>query len=198
MNPVDAGLAALLPRWWMVVVRGVAAILFGVVALAIPEAGLLALVTLWGAYAIVDGVFALALGAARGRAGASWGWWVFQGLVGIAAGIATFAWPQMTALVLLSVIAFWAILTGIAQIFLAIWLRRQITGEWLLATGGIISVALGVLLLARPEAGTLALVVLIGAYAIVFGTLLIALGVQLYRWQRHQGGPSLPVAGVTG
>jgi uncharacterized membrane protein HdeD (DUF308 family) len=182
----------------MVVVRGVAAILFGIVALAMPKAGLLALVTVWGAYAIVDGVFALMLGVARGRAGSSWGFWIFQGLAGIGAGIVTFAWPTMTALVLLSVIAFWAILTGIAEIFLAIWLRRQITGEWLLATGGILSVAMGVLLLARPEAGTLALVLLIGAYAIVFGTLLIALGVQLYRWQRHHGGPALPAARATG
>lgn len=193
MNAEDAGLTALLPRWWMLVVRGVAAILFGIMALALPTAGLFALVTLWGVYAIVDGIFAVMLAAVRGRAGGNWGWWLFEGLVGIAAGVATFAWPVVTAVVLLNVIAVWAILTGIAGISVAIWLRRVISGEWLLATSGVLSIGLGVLLLARPEAGALAVVGFIGAYAIVSGTLLIGLGVQLNRLRHHQG-PSLPAA----
>lgn len=188
--------SALLPRWWMLVVRGIAAILFGAIALTLPQLSLFALVTLWGAYAIVDGLFAVMLAAVRGRAGSSWGWWLFEGLVGIGAGVATFAWPAMTALVLLSVIAVWAVLTGIAEISVAIYLRREIRGEWLLATSGALSIAFGVLLFARPAAGALAVVGVIGAYAIVFGTLLIGLGVQLYRWRRHE--PSLPAASAPG
>jgi len=199
VNSEDAGgiTSALLPRWWMLVVRGIAAILFGIIALMLPQLSLFALVTLWGAYAVVDGVFALMLAALRGRAGFSWGWWLFEGIIGIGAGIATFAWPQMTALVLLSVIAIWAVLTGIAEISVAIVLRRQISGEWLLATSGVLSIGFGVLLLARPLRGALAVGGVIGGYAIVFGTLLIALGVQLNRLRRHHG-PSLPAASATG
>ena len=198
MNSENSGaLSALLPRWWMLVVRGIAAVLFGIIALTMPKLSLFALVTLWGAYAIVDGIFAVMLAALRGRAGWNWGFWLFEGVVGIGAGIATFVWPGMTALVLLSVIAVWAVLTGIAEVAVAIWLRREIRGEWLLGTSGVLSIAFGVLLLARPEAGALAVVAIIGAYAIVFGALLVALGVQVNRWGRHQG-PSLPAASATG
>lgn len=185
MSTEDAALTALLPRWWMLVIRGVAAILFGIVTFALPSVSLFALVTLWGAYAIVDGIFAIGLAVARGRAGTSWGWWLFEGLVSIGAGIMTFAWPAITATVLLGVIAAWAFLTGIAEISVAIWLRREIRGEWLLGLSGILSIGFGFLLLARPLAGALAVAGLIGGYAIVFGALLIGLGFQLNRWRHH-------------
>jgi uncharacterized membrane protein HdeD (DUF308 family) len=181
MNPHVSELAA---RWWLFVVRGVAAILFGVLAFAAPASSLLALVFLWGGYAIADGVFFLMLAAERGRWGLRRGWMFFQGIVGLAAGVLTFVWPQITSLALLSVIAAWSVLTGVAETAAAIWLRREIRGEWLLATSGVLSIAFGVLLLVRPEASALALVWMIGSYAIVFGVLSIALGLRLYRWRR--------------
>jgi uncharacterized membrane protein HdeD (DUF308 family) len=181
----DADLTQLLPRWWMLVIRGVAAIGFGLVTLAVPNASLFALVMLWGAYALVNGVFSMTLAAARGRAGLRWGFWLFEGLVSVGAAVVTFVWPAMTASVLLGIMAVWAIFTGIAAIFVAIRLRREIRGEWLLATSGVLSIAFGALLLARPMAGALAVAGLIGAYALVFGTLLIALGIQLNRLRRR-------------
>jgi len=187
--------SALAERWWTFVIRGVAAVLFGIVAIAVPGSSLRALVILWGAYAIVDGVFALMLAAQRGRSGLSWGWLLFEGIVGIGAGVATFFWPTITALVLLTVIAVWAVLTGIAEIATAIQLRRLITGEWLLATSGVLSIAFGILLLLRPGAGALALVWLIGAYAIVFGVLLIGLGLRLNQWRRAGERP-IPTSGA--
>jgi uncharacterized membrane protein HdeD (DUF308 family) len=194
-NELERSISGLTERWWTLVVRGVAAILLGVLAFAMPQASMRALVLLWGAFAVVDGVFTLVLGALRGRAGLRWGWWLFEGLVGVAAGVFTFVWPRITALVLVAVIATWAVLTGIAEIAAAIGLRRYIKGEWMLAASGVLSVVFGVLTLAYPRAGGLALVWLIGAYAIVFGLLLCALGFRLNRWRRTGEGP-LPIGGT--
>jgi len=185
-DPATELVDQLAARWWAPVIRGVAAILFGALAIAMPRAGLAALVILWGAYAIVDGVFNVVLSAQRGAAGLRWGWFLFEGLVSIAAGILTFVWPQMTAFVLLYLIAAWAIVTGIAEIAGAVALRRAISGEWLLALSGVLSIAFGVLLFARPGAGALAVVWIIGAYAIAFGALLVGLGLRL---QRVHAGP---------
>jgi uncharacterized membrane protein HdeD (DUF308 family) len=187
--------ATLADRWWMPVVRGVVAILFGVVALFMPGISLLALVVLWGAYALVDGVVNVAHAFKRARGGTSWGWLLFEGLVSVAAGVVTFLWPGITALALLVVIAVWAVITGVAEIAAAIRLRKQITDEWLLGLSGALSIAFGVILLLRPQAGAVALVWLIGAYAIAFGALLIGLGMRLYRW--HRGAErQLPTGGV--
>jgi uncharacterized membrane protein HdeD (DUF308 family) len=178
------GAVMLAERWWTLVLRGVAAVIFGVLTFIAPGASLFALVALFGAYAIVNGVLDLVL-AARGRAGEGrWGWLVFEGILSIVAGALTLLWPGITALVLLFVIAGWAIGTGIAQVIAAVRLREQIRGEWLLALAGVLSVAFGVLLVLFPGAGALAVVIWIGAYAIVFGALLIALGVRLRSWGR--------------
>lgn len=186
---------ALAARWWVLVVRGIAAILFGIVALVAPGPSLLALVMFWGAYALVDGIFNLANAVRGAHAGRRWGWLLFEGLVSIGAGVLTFAWPRITALALLTLIAVWALLTGIAEIAAAIRLRRQIRGEWLLATGGVLSIVFGVLLLASPGAGALALVWMIGGYAILFGVTLFALGLRLNRWSRAVGRP-FPAGGT--
>jgi uncharacterized membrane protein HdeD (DUF308 family) len=183
-HPRDGFLSALVARWWIWVVRGIAALLFGVLAFAAPASSLVTLVTLWGAYALVDGVFALGVAAQRGRAGLPWGWMVFEGLVGIVAGVTTFVWPAITAIVLLAVIAVRSVLAGIAQIAAAIALRREITDEWLLGASGVMSIAFGLLLLARPAVGALAVVWIIGGYAMVFGALLIAFGLRLNGWRR--------------
>ena len=190
---------ALTARWWMLVVRGVAAILFGVLAVVVPGSSLFALVTLWAAYAVADGALALKLAARRDRAGRSWGWLLFEGVVGTVTGVGALLWPGITALALLLVIAAWAVSTGIAKIAAAIWLRRQIGGEWLLAAGGGLSVAFGALLLLSPGPGALALAWLIGAHAIVLGALLAGLGLRLYRWRPSAegavstaGAPTIP------
>jgi uncharacterized membrane protein HdeD (DUF308 family) len=175
-------------NWWLLVVRGVLGILFGILALVWPGVTIAALVLLFGAYAIVDGVATLYAaitgreGADRGRRPASGGhrvWLAIEGLLGIGAGLVAFFWPGITALVLLWVIAFWAILTGVMEVAAAIRLRREINNEWLLGLAGVASVLFGILLLVLPGAGALALIWLIGIYALVFGVILIVLGLRL-------------------
>lgn len=167
-------------RWWVPVLRGIAAIIFGVLSLVAPKIGLLALVIMWGAYAIVDGVFNLSFAGWAGRAGERWGWYLFEGLVSVAAGVAAFVYPGLTAMVLLFMIATWAVVTGILEIGAAIELRRVVTGEWLLALAGVLSIVFGILLFAHPGSGALALVWLIGLYAIAFGIVLVGLGVRIH------------------
>jgi uncharacterized membrane protein HdeD (DUF308 family) len=182
-------------RWWTLVVRGVVAIVFGILALTIPRISLLALVMLWAVYTLVDGVFAIVLAARRGRAGKNWGWLLFEGLVSVAAAVVTFVWPAITALALLIVIAVRAIITGGAEIAAAISLRRHIQGEWLLAASGVLSIAFGFLLFASPGVGALAVVALIGAYAVLFGVLMIGLGIRVKRLH-HPSEPVIPSGGT--
>jgi uncharacterized membrane protein HdeD (DUF308 family) len=184
---------SLVRRWWMPVVRGLFAIAFGVLCFVAPGSSLFALVLLFGAYALVDGV--LNLGHAIGGGRQNWPALLFSGLVGIAAGVLTFMWPKITAVALVLVIAAWAIITGVAALVAAVKLRKAIHGEWLLALEGVLSIALGVLLFLRPGAGALALVIWIGAYAVVSGILLLALGFRLRSLGRSHRGPSEPRVG---
>jgi uncharacterized membrane protein HdeD (DUF308 family) len=171
-------------NWWVFVIRGFLAILFGILAFLLPGPTLLGLVLLFGIYSIADGIFNIA-GAFRAESGQS-RWWVLllEGLVSIAAGVIAFVLPGLTALALLYLIAAWAIVTGALEIAAAIRLRRQIRGEWLLALAGVLSIVFGALLMWRPGVGALALVWWIGAYAIAFGALLIALGLRVRQWAR--------------
>jgi uncharacterized membrane protein HdeD (DUF308 family) len=155
-----------------------AGIVFGIITFFAPGISLAALVLLFGAYALMDGVLAI-VSAVRRRGADRWWLLLLEGLVGIGAGVLTFLWPAITAIVLLYVIAAWALVTGVFEIAAAIRLRKAITGEWLLALSGIFSVALGVLLVLFPGPGALAVVIWIGAYAFVFGALLFALGLRL-------------------
>jgi uncharacterized membrane protein HdeD (DUF308 family) len=166
-------------NWWVVALRGVLGILFGLMAFLWPGITLAVLVIFFGAYALVDGVFLVV--AALHAAGEHERWWVLllQGLAGIAAGLVTFFWPGITAVALLIVIAAWAIVTGILEIAAAIRLRKEIEGEWLLGLSGFCSLVLGLLLIAWPAAGALAFVWLIGGYAIVTGILLIVVAFRL-------------------
>jgi uncharacterized membrane protein HdeD (DUF308 family) len=165
-------------NWWAVSLRGLAGILFGIITFFAPGISLAALVLLFGAYAFADGVLAT-ITAIRRRGADRWWLLLFNGLVGIAAGILTLLWPGITALALLYVIAAWALVTGVLEIAAAIRLRKAITGEWLLALSGVLSIALGVMLVLWPGTGALAIVIWIGAYALVFGVLLLALGLRL-------------------
>jgi len=176
-------LSALADRWWVVVARGAAAIAFGIIAILAPGISLLALVILWGSYALIDGGLSLVAAPLKAREGRRWGWLLFEGLASIAAGLLTFAWPGITALVVLTFIAIRAVLGGIAEIALAVRLRDQITDEWRLASAGILSVVFGVLLFAFPRVGAMGLMWMVGSYALLFGLLLVGLGLRLNSWR---------------
>src|ERR671916_3338776 len=166
-------------NWWLLALRGLAAMVFGVLAFVWPGITLWALVLLFGAYMLVDGIFAIV--AAVRAAGREARWWLLlvEGVLGVLAGLVAFLWPGITALALLYLVAAWAIVTGILQIVGAIRLRREIEGEWALILGGILSVLFGVLLVVLPGPGILALVWLIGAYAVAFGVILIVLAFRV-------------------
>jgi uncharacterized membrane protein HdeD (DUF308 family) len=184
-------MALLARNWWVVALRGVVAIIFGLLTFVLPGITLAVFVLLFGAYAIVEGIFNV-IAAIRGRAGRA-PWWalLLEGLVSIGAGVVTFVWPGLTALVLLYVIAVWAVITGVLEIAAAIRLRKLITGEWWLALSGVLSIVFGVLLMIAPAAGALVVVLWIGAYAVVFGALLIGLAFRLRRWRE---GDRVPIA----
>ncbi len=180
LSPLGPLLAADLQRnWWLLLLRGVAAILFGVLAWVLPGASLAALVLVFGAYALVDGVLGVWVALQSRKENDHWWLLLLVGLLGIGAGVLTFAVPGLTALVLLFYIAVWAIATGVLEIATAIRLRKEIQGEWLLILGGLLSVVFGVLLVAQPGAGALALLWLIGIYAIFFGVLLVLLAFKV-------------------
>jgi len=167
--------------WWIFALRGVAAILFGVLAFASPGITLATLVLLFGAYAFVDGV-SLIIALARGDAGARRHAWsvAIMGALGIVASIVTFVWPGITALTLLYLVAIWAITMGVFQVVAAIALRREIEGEFWMGLGGVMSVVFGVLLVVSPGTGLVALVWLVGAWAIVFGASSLGLAYRLH------------------
>jgi uncharacterized membrane protein HdeD (DUF308 family) len=179
-------------NWWLVVLRGVLGIAFGIITFVAPAISLAALVLLFGAYAFADGVFAVA--SAVRRRGTTDRWWVLllEGLVGIGAGLVTLFLPGITAIVLLYIIAGWAVATGILELVAAVRLRKEIEHEWLLALSGIASVVFGVLIALFPGAGALALVIWIGAYAFVFGALLVALGFRLRGMGRPRTAREVP------
>jgi uncharacterized membrane protein HdeD (DUF308 family) len=166
-------------HWWMLLLRGLFAIVFGVMAFGWPRITLTVLVLLFGAYVLVDGAFAIAAAVTAPKELKHWWALLIEGLLGIAAGVLTFLWPAITALVLLWLIAFWAVLTGVFEIAAAVQLRKIIAGEWLLIVSGILSVFFGLLLIVMPVAGALAVVWLIGTYAVIFGVLLCALAITL-------------------
>jgi uncharacterized membrane protein HdeD (DUF308 family) len=174
-------------NWWVVLLRGLAGIIFGLVTFFEPGISLAALVLLFGAYAFVDGVFSIVT-AVRRRSADRWWLLLLEGIAGVLAGIATLILPAITAIVLLYLIAAWALVTGVLEIAAAIRLRKAITGEWLLALSGVASVILGVLLILAPGPGALVVVIWIGAYAFVFGALLVALSLRLrsLRTPRHR------------
>jgi uncharacterized membrane protein HdeD (DUF308 family) len=168
-------------HWWALALRGVFAVLFGLLTFLIPGITLLTLVLLFGAYAILDGIFDI-ISAVRAP-GRHWPL-VLEGVVGIIIGILTFIWPGITTMVLLYLIAFWAIFTGILEIVAGIRLREVIANEWLLILMGVLSVLFGFLILIFPGAGALAIIIWIGAYALLFGIMLIALALLLRRFRQ--------------
>ncbi|MFP4102047.1 HdeD family acid-resistance protein [Coleofasciculus sp.] len=185
-------MGSLLARnWWTISLRGAIALLFGVAVWIWPRITLEVLIVLFAAFALVGGVFALIAGLRERKVDPRWWLLLLEGVVGIATGIVVLVWPNFTALLLLYVIAAWAIITGIFEIIAAIQMRQEIRNEWLLAIAGIASVLFGLLLTIWPVAGALAILWLIGAYAIVFGILLLILGFRLRSWRNQEPPPLL-------
>ena len=158
-------------NWWLLALRGVAGILFGIVALVWPESTLAALVLVFGAYVFVDGIFALIAGIGMRRQMDRWWLLILEGVAGIILGLLTFRSPDTTALILLLFIATWSIITGVFEIAMAARLRKMIPNEWLLIVSGVVSIIFGALLIAQPDASAISIVWLLGAYALLFGIL---------------------------
>jgi uncharacterized membrane protein HdeD (DUF308 family) len=179
-------------HWWALAIRGGIAIIFGLAALLRPDIALEALILLFGAYALVDGVFAI-VGVFGGTRGGTPRWLLLiEGIAGILAGIIAFVLPGLTAVVLLYLIAAWAIITGVFEIATAIRLRQEIRGEWALIIGGALSVLFGVILaVIGPVAGLVSLIWLIGVYAVAFGILMLITAFQV-RGRDAGSGPDRP------
>jgi uncharacterized membrane protein HdeD (DUF308 family) len=163
----------------MFLVRGILAVLFGLATLLMPGITLGVLVALFGAYALVDGVILSILAVKNRKNDTDWWLMLLTGLVSIAAGVATFVWPGITAASLFYVIVAWAIVTGIFEVAYAIRFRKAIEGEWLLVLDGVLTVAFGIVLIAQPTAGALAVLWMIGVYAIAYGVMLVVLAFRL-------------------
>ena len=167
-------------RWWLFTVRGVFAVLFGLAALIWPGLTLLALIILWGAYAFVDGAMMLYLTLTHKEWPARWALGLI-GALGLVTGLIALFWPGITATALLLLIAAWALVTGVLQIVDAIRLRKVMTNEWFYVITGVLTVLLGIILIVNPTAGALAFVITIGAFAILWGVVLVLFSLRLKR-----------------
>jgi uncharacterized membrane protein HdeD (DUF308 family) len=176
------GLHALSRNWWLLLLRGIASILFGIAAFIWPGLTVLALTLLYGAFALADGVLSLGAAVMGGgnRSVPTW-WLVLIGLLGIAAGIVAFLWPGLTAFALVIMIGAWAVTIGVLEIIGALWMRHEIEDEWMLIAAGLLSLLFGLAVLLRPGAGAVALAWAIGAFAILSGLLLVGFALRLRR-----------------
>lgn len=182
MRPMSFnGLGGSLGReWWWITLRGVAALLFGLLAFICPLSTIVVLALLWGAYAFTDGVFSLITGWRLHKQGIRWWPYLLYGLVGLAAGVAALLWPGITALLLLYIIAVWALVGGVAEIVAAIRLRKEIEGEIWLILAGAAGVLFGLFVLFGPVGvGLVAIAWTVGAYAVILGILLLMLSFRL-------------------
>ncbi|MCP9955104.1 MULTISPECIES: HdeD family acid-resistance protein [Actinomadura] len=171
-------------HWWVLALRGAFAILFGIAAWVWPGITVWALVVLFGAYALVDGVFALAA-AFRDTTGGPRGMLLLSGVAGVGLGVVALVWPGITAFVLLMLIAAWAVATGVLEIVAAVALRKELRGEWAYVLTGAVSVIFGILLFAWPVSGAVAIVWLIGLFAILFGAAMVGAAFRLRRLGRE-------------
>ena len=175
-----------IPSWWALALRGLVAILFGLAALFWPGLILAVLIVLFGAYALLDGIFAVIAAFRSSGHGMRRPLLLTEGAIGILFGILALFWPGLTALALVYIIALWAILSGIARIVMAVMLRREIDNEWSIALSGVLSVVLGIVLILLPSAGLLAYTWLLGLLALVVGIALIYYAFRV-RGQRRSG-----------
>jgi uncharacterized membrane protein HdeD (DUF308 family) len=178
-------IADLARNWWVLLIRGILAILFGVVAWVNPLMTLAVLVMVFAAYAIVDGLFSIVMSLTAPKGYRGWGWLLASGIAGIIIGMLTFLWPGVTAVLLLYWILAWLVVTGVFQIVAGIRLRKEITGEFALILGGILSAGFGLYLMANPVVGALAVLWMIAFYALVAGILMI---IAAFRLKGFRGG----------
>jgi uncharacterized membrane protein HdeD (DUF308 family) len=174
----DSMSEVLAQRWWAVGLRGILAIIFGLICLLTPGIAVGAFVIVFAAYMFVDGVFAIISGLRAARSGESWGLLILEGVVDLGAGVVAILWPAITLVALVWIVAIWAILSGALMLAAAFSLNLDY-GRWWLALGGIASIIFGILLIIEPLIGAVVLTLWIGAYAVVFGVLLLVLGFQL-------------------
>ena len=172
-------LSMLSENWWVLALRGLLAVLFGFAALVLPLGTLEAVGRLFGVYAILEGALVVLMGIMGIRGTRYTGAFLAEGAFGIVAGLVALAWPGVTALVLLYVVAIWAILSGLAEVIAAVALRREIEGEWVLFLVGVLSVVLGVAMAVLPGVGVLSLIWLVGLYALAVGVALIVLALRV-------------------
>ena len=178
MTSIDAG-RAIKALWWLVLIRGVLAVVFGLYALFSPAGALLALVFVFGFYAIMDGVAALVVGF-RHRRTSHWGWHVAQGVVSLIAGFIALFWPGPTVLALVLIIAVWSIVLGVTEIIEAFTARKHGSSSWAwLLVGGIVAILFGIILIVSPAAGALTLLWVIGLFSLVFGVVYIVWAFRL-------------------
>lgn len=181
------GIGTLLARnWWTVALRGAIGILFGLALLIWPGISLRVLVVLFGLFTILGGTFTAIVMLREFSTYRRWWLFLIEGLFGIAAGVVALLWPDITGLILLYLIAAWAIVTGLLEIIVAFQLRQQLQGEWLLVLAGIVSVVFGVLLTVWPVAGALAILIFLGAYAIFYGVMLLIVAYRLRNWNKQE------------
>jgi uncharacterized membrane protein HdeD (DUF308 family) len=171
-------LSNLIRNWWLFALRGLFAVVFGVVAFVWPEVTRLALVLWFGAYLVLDAILALVIGIGPLR-GTRWWPMIVTGLVGIVAGMLVLVWPDTAALTLLYLVAIWAVAKGVLEIAAAIVFRREIENEWALGLTGLASITFGVLLVAFPQAGLVGMTWTIGAYSLVAGLAQLVLAFHL-------------------
>lgn len=175
---LEAMSAVLAQNWWLIALRGVVGILFGLIALFFPGSTMLSLVILFSAYMLVDGGFTIAVAVKAARRNERWGWLTLEGIASIATGILAFLWPGLTVLAFVLLIAAWAIVSG--GFMLAAAFRLKVDhGRWWLLLGGIVSIVFGVLLVVAPMIGAVVLTLWLGAYALVFGVVLLVLAFKL-------------------
>jgi len=179
--------------WWMFLVRGLAAIIFGALALIWPSQAWLALVVLFGVFAVIDGIVNVIAGLNFQRYFDRWWAILVEGVVGILVGVFTFIWPNIVSNVLFYFVAAWAVMTGILEIVAAIRIQPFILGEWSMILGGILSILFGILLFVYPAAGLVGLVWAIGLYAILYGVLQIVFSSRLHGLLNVFNSGDLPV-----
>jgi uncharacterized membrane protein HdeD (DUF308 family) len=181
----DALSEVLAQSWWAVGLRGILGIIFGLLCLLTPGIAVGAFVIVFAAYMFVDGVFAIISGIRAARSGERWGLLILEGVVDLAAGVIAILWPAITLVALVWIVAIWAIVSGALMLAAAFSLNLDY-GRWWLALGGIASIIFGILLIIEPFIGAVVLTLWIGAYAVVFGVLLLVLGFQLHSKREAQ------------
>jgi uncharacterized membrane protein HdeD (DUF308 family) len=189
----DALSEVLAERWWVVGLRGLLGIVFGLICLFVPAAAILSLVLLFSAYMLVDGAFGIYSAIKAARNGERWGLLILEGIVDIAAGVIAFVWPAITAIAFVLIIAIWALISGVLMLVAAFRLNID-HGRWWLVLGGVASIIFGIVLILAPVVGAVVLTWWLGAYALVFGVLLLILAFQLRGKHEERKGKAPPSA----